>query len=56
MKKYYEIYKLGNRLGLPKKDLKNFIETNKITEQPSLDRGGPKYPGNLYGAISIDDF
>ena len=57
MKKYYEFYQLGNKIGLNKKDLKNVLENpNTRTEQPSFSIGGPDYPGTYYGTISINDF
>jgi len=57
MKKYYEFYKLGNKIGLNKKDIKNVLENPNIKiEQPSLSIGGPDYPGTYYGTISIKDF
>lgn len=57
MKKYNKFFQIGNILGLPKKDLKKFLETsNTITDQPYLINGGPDYPGTYYGTISINDF
>ena len=57
LKKCCEYNKLGNKLGLSKKDINNILENrNTRTEQPSLSIGGPDYPGTYYGTISINDF
>lgn len=57
MKKYYEFYQLGNKLGLSKKDIRNILENPNIRiEKPCFSIGGPNYHGSYYGTTSIYDF
>ena len=50
-----EIYELGNKIGLSKKDI-NIILLNSNTEQASYSIGPGWYPGLRYGALSIKEF
>jgi len=52
-----EIYDLGIKLGLNKKDIKEILKNTQMqNENLSLSLGGPGYPGAFYGTISIRDF
>lgn len=50
-----EIYELGNKIGLSKKDI-NIVLLNSNTEQASYSIGPGWYPGLRYGALSIKEF
>jgi len=59
MKKVNEIYTLGRRVGLNKKDIDHVLNgVNSKAEQPSLKLGfGPYWAGGgYYGTISLKDF
>ena len=51
------LYKLGEKLGLSKKDFDDILKnSNNRKEQLSFQIGPPWYPGTKYGTISINDF
>jgi len=51
------LYKLGEKLGLAKKDFDDILKnTDSRKEQSSFSVGPPWYPGTKYGTISINDF
>lgn len=51
-----KLYKLGEKLGLAKKDFDDILKyTVSRKEQPSFSIGPPWYPGTKYGTISIND-
>ena len=51
------LYYIGKKLGMKKKDIDLVInDTNNIEEQSSSSAGPPWYPGTHYGTVSIDEF
>ena len=57
MKQRCNIYNLGRRVGLNKKDVDNvFKDIDNKKEQPCLTMGGPPYHGSLYAVPSIKNF
>ena len=51
------LYKLGKKLGLAKKDFDDILKyTGSRKEQSSLSIGPTWYPSTKYGTISINDF
>lgn len=51
----YNIYCLGKKIGLDKKEIHTILNDNAVVEPTYFSSGPPFYPGNRYGAISISD-
>ena len=57
MKNKKEKYKIGQMVGLNKKEIKEVLRNiTSRKEQPSFSVGSPCYPGSRYGTVSINDF
>jgi hypothetical protein len=51
------LYKIGNKLGLLKKDVKDILNSNGNGRERAYFSMGPSwYPGTKYGTISIKEF
>jgi hypothetical protein len=60
-RKNNEIYKIGQKIGLNKKDIENILKKNPSTNQSTFQMFGlgpddPPYWASFYGSISIRNF